>query len=126
MYEGYRLKIGNDIFPNRFISKGTYHCTENKRVVGKWVDADLVETEITTGVPKAVISFKIIEHDSGQEHNEILNFFKSEEVTVTYYSDKTDSYRTSVFNISEIDFSHSNAFKSYISYNATPVTLTEK
>lgn len=125
MFQGYRIKIHNTVFPDIFIARGSYKCIEDDRVVEIWTDANKVEHKITTGIPKATISFSIKEHDSA-EHSEIMIFFQeSDNIEVEYYSDKKDLYRIAYCRLEPIEFSHKNVNKSKITYDKADVKLIE-
>lgn len=125
MYQGYRLKINNVTFPDIYISKGSYNCTEDKRVVEVWTDANHVEHEITTGEPKAKITFSIAEHPM-EKHSEIIRFFQQDDdITVEFYSDKSDTYRTANCRLKPIKFSHKFASGNRVFYEKAEVNLIE-
>lgn len=125
MYQGYRIKINGTVFPNGFIAKGTYQCVEKNRVIETWTDADYVEHKICTGNKKAVISFNIREHNSS-EHSQVISFLRDDDnITVEYYSDRTDSYKTGVFRLEDVNFAHITLNGSSIEYGATTIILTE-
>lgn len=125
MYKGYRMKINGVVFPDNYIAKGSYSCVEKKRVVETWKDANLVEHEISTGIPKATIAFSIAQHLT-ENHAAIIAFFQQEDnITVEYYSDRTDSYRTANFRLTPIQFAHKFAVGNRVLYEKAKVTLTE-
>jgi len=125
MYEGYRLKINNVIFPDIYISRASYSCIEDERVVEIWTDANYVEHKITTGVPKATISFSLAEHPM-DKHSEIMQFFQQDDgITVEYYADKRDEYRTATFRLEPITFAHMHSVGSNVLYDKTDITLIE-
>lgn len=125
MYQGYRLKIDSVKFPDIYIQKESYSCIESKRVIETWTDANMVEHEITTGVPKATITFSIAEHPM-ERHASIIAFFQKEnDITVEYFSDRTNSYRTANCRLEPITFAHKHAVGNNVLYAAASVTLIE-
>lgn len=125
MYIGYRLKINNVVLPNSMIAKGTYNAVDAKRVVETWKDANLIEHEITVDQTKAKISFSFREHDS-DEHGDFVAFLQdSDDITVEYYSDRYDTYKTVNCRMENVTFSDRSTYGGKIQYNATPVTLIE-
>lgn len=125
MYNGYRLKIENVILPNKYIAKGTYNCVEDFRVIDTWVNASLVEEEKRTNTKKATITFSLIEHDSDKHADLIAYLQKSSDVSVEFYSDLTDSYRTANCRLAAVPFVHKNTYGSKIQYEPTAVTIIE-
>lgn len=125
MYQGYRLKINNVIFPDIYISRGSYSCIEDERVVEIWTDANFVEHKITTGVPKATITFSLAEHPM-DKHSEIVQFFQQNDgITIEYYADKRDAYRTATFRLEPITFAHKYSVGNNVLYDITGITLIE-
>lgn len=127
MYNGYRLKIAGNVFPNKYISKGTYHCAHQNRVVSIWEDADLITTKVTTENKKHIITFSLIEHESGEEHSEIVELLNVEEpVEIEYYDDKTDTYETGEFYMNDIDYVDRNTAGGKIQYDKIQIQFEER
>lgn len=125
MYQGWRLKINGVEFPNTYMSRGSYRCIEERRVIEIWRDANSVTHEVYAEKSKCIISFNIKEHDS-QEHSAIMLFLtEKDNVLVTYYSDREDRYKEMNCKIGDLQFSHKNAVGNRIDYAETAVTLTE-
>lgn len=123
MYNGYRLKIDNVVFPHTWISKGSYSISEDSRVIETWVDANAIEHEETAPTKKTTITFAIREHSTG-EHSSVLSFLQNDEVEVEYYSDRYDVYKTGAFRVKDIKWQHRNIGDG-IDYDVTQITLIE-
>lgn len=126
MYSGYRVKINGKILKNNMIAKGTYSCVEGKRISDTWEDLNLIEHEYVLENTKTQISFSIREHRLSEHEDVISCFTAMNDVTVEYWSDTSMTYKTGVFNIEEITYSHSDAFDDEIFYKATKVTMIER
>lgn len=127
MYNGYRIKVNGIIFPNRFISKGTFSFVPSERIVNEWEDADLIKTKYVTENKRAIISFSVIEHESGDDHTEIMDILNVDGVVeLEYYNDRSDSYETGEFYMSDITFSHLDTPAGKILYGATPILFEER
>lgn len=125
MYNGYKLKIDGVVFPNNYMAKGTYNAIDKKRVVETWKDANQVEHEITTGTPKANITFSLIEHDSTTHSKMIAYFQKKDDIVVEFYDDGKDAYRTAICRLEAIKWSHRSSYGGKIQYKATAISLIE-
>ena len=125
MYQGYKLKIDGIVFPNSYIAKGTYNAIDKKRVAETWKDANQIEHEITAGIPKANISFSLIEHDS-TSHSEMVAFFqKKDDIVVEFYDDDKDAYRTAICRLDAIKWAHRSSYGGKIQYKATAIAFIE-
>lgn len=125
MFNGYRFYINGVPFNDSYISKGTYSCERQKRVIGSWKDANGIDHEELAPTDKTIISFDLREHNSS-EHALIIPFFQDKDnISITYYDDRSDSYKSGRFRCSNIKFSHLNLTSNNIDYKAAQVTLTE-
>lgn len=123
-YNGYRLIINGITIYNSLISKGTYQSTPQKRIAAKWEDANLIEHEEVLSNRKMDISFALRER-SLDEQDSIKGIFALEEnVPVTYWDDKTCTYKTGSFKMEASKFSHRNTIGG-INYNPTTIHLVE-
>lgn len=126
MYANYRLKINGVIYNDSYIAKGSYKCEEARRVVRSWTDANGITHEEYAPTPKATISFAIREHDTNEHPALVTALSDYNDVTVEFYNDRTDSYRSGTFRIETIPFSHRNLEAGGILYNTTQIKLTER
>lgn len=126
MYSGYRVKINGKTLKNNLIAKGTYSCVEGKRIADTWEDLNLIEHEYVLDNTKTQISFSIREHKLS-EHEDVISYFtEMNNATVEYWSDTDMTYKTGVFKIEEITYSHSDANDDEIFYKVTKVTMIER
>lgn len=125
MYQGYRIKIGNDRIPDTMIVRGSYSYAKTTRTIDRWTDANSVEHEVLAQQKKVNISFMIRPHNSS-EHLQIANIFKNAgNVIIEYYDEEADAYLSGLFKMSNIVFKHRNIIGSNILYDAFTVQLTE-
>lgn len=124
-YQGYRIKINGDIFPNVYMSRGSYTIANNPRVCETYTDSLGIEHDVYYPTTKAVITFDIKEH-STEEHSVLDAFFVTRSnVPIQYFDDNTESYKTGTFKIEDFEWSHSNALASDVDYETTSITLKE-
>lgn len=124
-YLGYRLKINGVTVPENHIARGSYSISANDRVIDEWQDADLVDHVSTINTRQHLINFSFREHDS-PEHSVFIGYLSStQDITVQYYDDLTDSYLTGSFHTDGVNFSHQTIRSGRIWYNETPVELKE-
>lgn len=124
-YQGYRLKINNVVFPNEYVSRGTYKISRNPRKVETYTDIVGVEHDVFYPTDKTTITFMIREHSSS-DHSTIYEYFSTRKnVTVEYYDDNTDTYISGTFRVDKITWEYENALSNTIEYAPTPITLEE-
>lgn len=125
MFNGYRFSINGIPFNDSYIAKGSYSCTREKRVVGSWKDANGIDHEELAPTDRTVITFQIREHNSN-EHALIIPFFQAKDnISITYYDDRSDSYKSGQFRCSNIQFAHLNLTRENIDYKTANVIFTE-
>lgn len=123
-YNGYRIIINGVTIWNSLISKGTWQAVPQKRIAGKWTDANMIEHEEVLSNRKMDISFALRER-SLEEQDSIKGIFATEEnVPVTYWSDKECVYKTGTFKMEASKFTHRNTIGG-INYNPTTIHLIE-
>lgn len=125
MYNGYRLKIDGVILPNSMIAKGSYSAKDDARVVETWTDGYLVEHQIISDNRKARIRFSMIEHDSTNHADFIAYLQKNDDISVEFYNDRTDSYRTANCRLSPLQFSGRSSYGGKLQYNKTAIEFIE-
>lgn len=123
-YNGYRLIINGITITNDAIQKGTYHAVPMKRVVSTWKDANRVDHEDVLPERQMDIRFSIRERNLTEQENLIGLFSLQENVPVTYWDDKTCSYKSGTFKMDAPEFAHRNTVGG-INYEATPIHLVE-
>jgi hypothetical protein len=126
-FEGYLLSINNVVIPNKYIDVKAYNITPNKRrIIRDYYDglgkhhivySSHTSTEIdfsTNGLMKAGM-------------RQFLGYFPaSENLTVKYYNDKTDTYQTGIFRLDDdIKFSKYKIRGADIIYKAVNIVLKE-
>ena len=123
-YSGYRIIINGITIWNSLISKGTYQAVPQKRIAASWEDANLISHEEVLSNRKMDISFALRER-SLEEQESIMGIFALEEnVPVTYWDDKTCTYKTGTFKMEAPKFQHRNTIGG-INYNPTTIHLIE-
>ena len=117
-YNGYLLKFGNNIMPNKYIT--AFSSTPNQRLETS-AERDQNGTLQRATLPnyKTKISFS----------THILHLDEKIELQrkcrVTYWNDETNSYYTSYFYIPDIEYTVMNAEKNDITYQPITVELIE-
>ena len=124
-YQGYRLKINNVVFPNEYVSRGTYKISRNPRKVETYTDIVGVEHDVFYPTDKTTISFDIKEH-STDEHSTLIAYFSNRKnVSVEYFDDNTSAYVSGTFRIVDFVWANKNALANKIDYDKTSITLEE-
>ncbi len=124
-YEGYRIKINGNIFPNVSMQRGSWSCSSSPRLCESYTDARGIKHDIFYPIAKTEISFVVKEHNQ-TEHAELASFFSSRaNVSVEYWDDNSGEYKNGTFGIKDFAWSHSNAGQSFIDYGATQITFEE-
>lgn len=124
-YLGYRLKIGNTIIYSKWIAPGSYSATPKERIVATWLDADQKTHRDVVSTGKMEIVFSVRER-SKAEQAEIATIFSSyNNLSVTYWDDRSAVYRTGLFFMTPPTFKHKNAQAGSITYDPTQIKLTE-
>ena len=124
-YLGYRIIVNGITIPDNMIKRGSFNATPQKRVVYSWVDANKVDHEDILENRKMSINFSL-KVRSLSEHEAIKDVFDAEEfVTVTYWDDKSCSYKTGLFKMDAPTFTHRNTLWGDILYEPTQIHLVE-
>lgn len=122
-YEGYKLQIDGNVFPNSLIARGSYKTTPSiKRKISEFYDANgkkHVNYYPRTG---AEIQFKIRKRNI-QEQKAVAEFFAEKEVyDLVYWDDRAMEYRTGDFRLaSDMSFQHDRAKRGQIRYGETEI-----
>lgn len=124
-YGGYRIIINGTTVYDGMIFKGSFKATPIKRIVGTWKDANLVDHDEILPTRKMDITFSVRKRTL-DEHDAIKGIFALEEsVPVTYWDDKTCTYKTGTFKMDAPPFIHDNTKDGTITYGPTQVHLQE-
>ena len=121
-YNGYLLKFGNNIMPNKYIT--AFSSTPNQRLETS-AERDQNGTLQRATLPnyKTKISF------STHILQSIINLSMANKLQrkcrVTYWNDETNSYYTSYFYIPDIEYTVMDAEKNDITYQPITVELIE-
>lgn len=123
-YNGYRLVINGITITNDLVQKGSYKATPQKRIVATWEDANLVEHQDVLPTRKMDIQFSLRER-SLEEQDSLKGIFATQEnISVTYWNDRTCTYELGTFKMEAPEFSHISTVGG-INYAETPIHLIE-
>jgi len=123
-YNGYRLVINGITITNDLVQKGSYKAIPTKRIVNSWLDANLIEHQDVLPTRKMDIQFSLRERSLSEQDSLKGIFAIQENVSVTYWDDKSCSYQTGAFKMEAPEFSHINTVGG-INYAETPIHLIE-
>ena len=123
-YNGYRLIINGITITNDTIQKGTYKAIPQKRVVATWLDANFIEHQDILPTRKMEISFSLRQRNLTEQQNLIGLFSTQENIPVTYWDDKSCTYKSGTFRMEAPEFSVLNTIGG-INYAETPIHLIE-
>lgn len=121
-YSGYRIKIDNVILKNNDIAKGSYALGRNPRVAKSYTDISGISHEIYYPSSKTVISFSIREHLLS-DHAVLASYFANRSVSVEYFDDETETYKSGTFKVADFTWKHLNT--NPVMYGATAIKLEE-
>lgn len=129
-YNGWLLKFGNNIMPNKYIT--AFSSTPNQRLETS-AERDQNGTLQRATLPnyKTKISFSthILHLDEKIDFQSIINLSMANKLQrkcrVTYWNDETNSYYTSYFYIPDIEYTVMNAEKNDITYQPITIELIE-
>ena len=123
-YLGYRVIIDGTAIPENMMVRGSYGATPTERVIYTWTDANQVRHNDISPVPRMEIGFSIRRRTLA-EHETIMAAFSSlNNKAVTYWDDKSCTYKTGTFKID------APQFVSYVEFDAlyympTAIHMTE-
>lgn len=110
-YDGYLLKMGNDIFPTKFVFKESYEITPNQMLdVNPTTNANgKLKRTVLEHMP-SIISFQtkpMWNNDLKELMSFIRNHYlveKEKKLIITYYCPDIDEYKTGEFYVPNIVF----------------------
>ncbi|MCH5298007.1 MAG: hypothetical protein J1E85_10120 [Ruminococcus sp.] len=129
-YNGYLLKFGDTIMPNKYFLE--YSSTPNQRMESD-AQTDQLGALHRTTLPHHRTSIKFSTHILSLDekikfqniiNNAITNSLQRK-VSVTYWNDETNSYKSGSFYIPDIEFQVIDANATNIEYNPITVELIE-
>ena len=123
-YNNYRLIINGITITNDLVQKGSYKATPQKRVVATWLDANFIEHQDVLPTRKMDIQFSLRQRSLSEQDSLKGIFVVQENISVTYWDDKTCAYKTGTFRMEEPEFSHISTVGG-INYAETPIHLIE-
>ena len=132
-FEGYYIKFGTSKFPNKFLLKGSYSCTPNKKVtISSYVDANRKEHEDNAEATKTEISIITQDYLTTKDKNEIiacLNMGVTSTIEklykVTYWNPLKDAYDTITAKMDDLDFAVVGKNSDGPLYGAIEIKLTQ-
>lgn len=129
-YNGYLLKFGNNIMPNKYIT--AFSSTPNQRLetsAERDQNGNLQRATLSNYKTKISFSTHILRLDEKIDFQSIINLSMTNNVQrkckVTYWNDETNNYHTSDFYIPDIEYTAMDAEKSDITYQPITVELIE-
>ncbi len=123
-YGGYRVIINGITIPDRMMIRESYGTTANERQIYSWTDANQIAHYDVAEKPKMSVEFSLRRRTLA-EQEELTGAFESfQNITVTYWDDKTCSYKEGLFKMDPPQFinyvDHDELW-----YTATAIHLTE-
>lgn len=129
-YNGYLLKFGNNIMPNKYIT--AFSSTPNQRLetsAERDQNGNLQRATLSNYKTKISFSTHILRLDEKIDFQSIINLSMTNKVQrkckVTYWNDETNNYHISDFYIPDIEYTAMDAEKSDITYQPITVELIE-
>ena len=132
-FQGYLLKFGSEVFPNKYLDFDNQASTPNQRAEAEaYVDANNELHRITLLKYRTKIEYNTIDDLSLADKIAIQDvMFKGlvdavqRKYLVTYWNDETNSYETSNFYIPDTTFQIKKITADNIIYRSFKLTLIE-
>lgn len=122
----YLIMFENTIFPLKYMDRSSWDCTPyQRRILSEYNDIDGLRHVYEAKHERTEIKFTIREHTMA-EHEEIVEYFKKlSKVSVIYWNDLDNTYRSGVFRIDTPSYKHKKTFNDTIWYEPTSIKMTE-
>jgi hypothetical protein len=103
---GYFVKVGTTTFPNYIIARGGYKCTPNQRTdKNSYIDGKGGLNRSILPVKRTTVKIQTIEGLRYSEKLIIQSLFPSRDVvTMEYWNDEDNAYKTAKFYVPDIEF----------------------
>lgn len=132
-FQGYLLKFGSEVFPNKYLDFDNQASTPNQRAEAEaYVDANNELHRITLPKYRTKIEYNTIDDLSLSDKIAIQNVLSQglidsvqRKYLVTYWNDETNSYETSNFYIPDTTFQIKKITADNIIYRSFKLTLIE-
>ena len=132
-FQGYLLKFGSEVFPNKYLDFDNQASTPNQRAEAEaYVDANNELHRITLPKYRTKIEYNTIDDLSLADKIAIQNVLSQglidsvqRKYLVTYWNDETNSYETSNFYIPDTTFQIKKITADNIIYRSFKLTLIE-
>lgn len=132
-FQGYLLKFGSEVFPNKYLDFDNQASTPNQRAEAEaYVDANNELHRITLPKYRTKIEYNTIDDLSLSDKIAIQNVLSQglidsvqRKYLVTYWNDETNSYETSNFYIPDTTFQIKMITADNIIYRSFKLTLIE-
>lgn len=126
-YEGYLLKIGNYIFPRKYIKAESYKSYINSQALDPYTDAEGKEHIEFVDLDALKVEFETVALIDNRTFSEIMQNIDSNKVSkkkamVTAYIPELNAYVTQLSYIADIQPTMYIATDDYIKYN--PIKLS--
>lgn len=133
-YSGYHLKFGNTILPYKYMKLATYKSSPNQRLdLEAYRDSDgmLHREALSHTASKVEWETPYLTNIDVAEMNAIFNAAMSNKterkVTVTYYDEENDTYKTGTFYMPDVQYTvyHADPDNKQLIYNPIRLAIIE-
>ena len=132
-FQGYLLKFGSEVFPNKYLDFDNQASTPNQRAEAEaYVDANNELHRITLPKYRTKIEYNTIDDLSLADKIAIQDVMSKglvdavqRKYLVTYWNDETNSYETSNFYIPDTTFQIKKITSDNVIYRSFKLTLIE-
>lgn len=133
-YSGYHLKFGNTILPYKYIKLATYKSSPNQRLdLDSYRDSDgvLHREVLSHTASKIEWETPYLTNIDVAEMNAIFNAAMSNQterkVSVTYYNEENDTYKTGTFYMPDVQYTvyHADLDNKRLIYSPIRIALIE-
>lgn len=129
-FEGYMIKVGEKVFPNRFISFSTWSSAPDQRTdQDSYTDGNGELQRNILPHKRTKCTFQTPQGLHLADKIEMQSFFNRDDTELTYWNDETNSYETGKFYMVDPQFPINRVVEagteSDIIYNAISIEIIE-
>lgn len=104
-FKGYLLKVGDRIFPNRFISFDTWDSSPDRRTdEDSYTDGNGQLVRNILPHTRSTLTFETVDELHLADKIELQSFFNRDDTTLSYWNDEINDYISGRFYIADPNF----------------------
>lgn len=104
-FKGYMLKVGDRIFPNRFIAFDSWNSSPNQRTdEDSYTDGNGQLVRNILPHTRSKFTFETVDGLCLEDKMEMQSFFNRDDTTLSYWNDEINDYTSGRFYIADPNF----------------------